>query len=361
MNPVSEPPRSRPLTLHARRRASRLLLSGALSAVACLGLNAQAWAETALPGKGITVQAIKGTVDEEAFQTLLVTRALERLGYTIAPLKSLENATQHVAVAQGDATFTATHWIPLHQGFYERNGGAKAYYREGVYSDQAAQGYLIDKKTAQAHGITQLTQLKDLALARLFDTDGDGKADLTGCNPGWGCELAINRHLEGLQLQEHITHRQGNYQALIADSISRYQAGQPILYYVWSPFWVNTVLQPGKDVVWLEVPNLPGATGEDDTRLPNGKNYGFKVNQQHILANRSWALANPAAAKLFSVMQLSVDDINAQNLRMRQGEKRLSDIDRHVDAWIQAHQAKFDGWIAQALAAARSQPATSGQ
>lgn len=33
-----------------------------------------------LPGKGITVQPIQSTISEESFQTLLVSRALEKLG-----------------------------------------------------------------------------------------------------------------------------------------------------------------------------------------------------------------------------------------------------------------------------------------
>lgn len=327
---------------------------GLIAAAALLAFGA-AQAQTAagdLPGKGVSVQPIKGTVDEELFQTQLVSRALEKLGYQVQPIKSLENGTQHVAVAQGDATFTATHWMPLHRAFYENNGGDKAFYRAGTYSRNAVQGYLIDKATAEKYQITSITQLKDPKLAALFDTDGDGKADLTGCNPGWGCELAINKHLKGLNLESSITHKQGNYQALIADTITRHKSGKPILYYVWTPFWVNTVLRPGKEVSWLEVPNIPDAQGEDQTQLPNGKNYGFKLNQQYILANKAWAEKNPAAAKLFAVMQLPIEDINAQNMRMRQGQSSSADISRHVDGWIKAHQQTFDGWLAQARAAA---------
>lgn len=328
-----------------------------LAAIALLSFGAAAaQAQTNagdLPGKGVSVQPLKGTVDEEMFQTLLVSRALQKLGYRVQPVKSLENGTQHVAVAKGDATFTATHWMPLHRAFYESNGADKAFYRAGTYSRNAVQGYLIDKATAEKYHITSITQLKDPKLAALFDTDGDGKADLTGCNPGWGCELAINKHLKGLDLESSITHRQGNYQALIADTITRYKNGKPILYYVWTPFWVNTVLRPRKEVSWLEVPNVPGAQGEDQTQLPNGKNYGFKLNQQYILANKAWAEKNPAAAKLFAVMQLPIEDINAQNMRMRQGESSEADVGRHVDGWIKAHQQTFDGWLEQARAAAK--------
>jgi ABC-type proline/glycine betaine transport system substrate-binding protein len=40
----------------------------------------------------------------------------------------------------------------------------------------------------------------------------------------------------------------------MADTITRYKAGKPILYYTWTPYWVSNVLKPGKDVVWLQVP-----------------------------------------------------------------------------------------------------------
>ena len=52
-------------------------------------------------------------------------------------------------------------------------------------------------------------------------------------------------------------------------------------------------------------------------------------------------------------MKLPVADVNAQNLRMRDGQNKAADIDRHVDGWIKGHQKTFDSWIAQAQAAAK--------
>ncbi|MNE80663.1 Glycine betaine-binding periplasmic protein precursor [compost metagenome] len=97
---------------------------------------------------------------------------------------------------------------------------------------------------------------------------------------------------------------------------------------------------------------LPSAQGVTDTQQPNGKNYGFVANRQHIVANKQWVAKNPAAGKLFELMKLSVNDINAQNNRMFLGENKPADIDRHTEGWIRAHQATFDDWIAQSLAAA---------
>jgi glycine betaine/proline transport system substrate-binding protein len=316
---------------------------------------AAAGAAAPLPGEGVTVQPLKSSIAEETFQTLLVIKALERLGYSVEPIKEIEYATGHVAIGNGDATFLADHWDPLHIDFYLKAGGDEKLYREGVLSPGALQGYLIDKKTADEHGITNVGQFKDPAIAKLFDANGDGKADLTGCTPGWGCERVIEHHLDAYGLRDTVTHNQGSYSAIIADTIARHKQGEPIFYYTWTPYWVSGVLVPGRDVVWLQVPfsALPGERKDVDTALPDGANYGFQANDQRIVANRAFAEANPAAAKLFSIMQVSSNDISAQNLRMRDGEASAADIERHADAWIAANQEKFDGWIAQAMDAAQ--------
>jgi glycine betaine/proline transport system substrate-binding protein len=307
------------------------------------------------PGKGITVQPLKSSIAEETFQTLLVMKALERLGYETKPIKEVEYATAHVAIANGDGTFLADHWDPLHSDFYTKAGGDDKIYREGIYSPGALQGYLIDKKTADEYKITHIDQLKDPKLAKIFDTNGDGTADLAGCNPGWGCEQVIEHQLDAFDLRKTVTHNQGSYSAIIADTITRFKQGKPVLYYTWTPYWVSGVMVPGKDVVWLQVPfsSLPGERKDVDTTLPNGQNYGFQANNQRIIANLKFAQENPAAAKLFSIMKLSANDISAQNLRMRDGEKSMADIERHTDAWIKGHQETFDGWIEESLKAAK--------
>ncbi|HDG1673652.1 MAG: glycine betaine/L-proline ABC transporter substrate-binding protein ProX [Kluyvera cryocrescens] len=306
-----------------------------------------------LPGKGITVQPIQSTLSEETFQTLLVSRALEKLGYTVDKPNEVDYNVGYTSIAAGDATFTAVNWIPLHDDMYEAAGGDKKFYREGTLINGAAQGYLIDKKTADQYHITNIEQFKDPKIAKLFDTNGNGKADLTGCNPGWGCEAVINHQLDAYDLTKTVEHNQGNYAAMMADTITRFKEGKPIIYYTWTPYWVSDVLKPGKDVVWLQVPfsSLPGVQKNIDTKLSNGANYGFPVSTMHIVANKAWAEKNPAAAKLFAIMKLPLSDINAQNAMMHDGKSSEADVQGQVDGWVKAHQQVFDGWIKEALAA----------
>ena len=335
------------------RRTFRWCSAIALAALALSTGLAMAQAPDApLPGKGIKVQALQSPIAEETFQTMLVDLALEKLGYEPQAIKEVDYPTAHVAIANGDATYLAVHWDPLHQDYYANAGGDARLLRTGQYAGPAAQGYLIDKATADKYGITSIAQLRDPKVAKLFDGDGDGKADLTGCNPGWGCEAMIENHLDAYRLRDTVRHVQGSYPALIADTIGRHGRGEPILYYTWTPYWVSGVLVPGKDVVWLQVP-FSANPSKASTRLDDGSDYGFSVNTTKIVVNRAWADRNPAAAKLFDVMRLPIADINAQNERMRSGENTQADIARHAAGWIVRYQALFDEWIAQALAAGK--------
>ncbi|EMK3756308.1 proline/glycine betaine ABC transporter substrate-binding protein ProX, partial [Providencia rettgeri] len=117
-----------------------IILATALTAILSSSL---AYAES-LPGKGIKINPVQSTISEETFQTLIVSKALEKLGYDINPIKEVDYNVAYSSIANGDATFLAVSWVPLHDAQYEAAGGDKAFYRQGDYVVNAAQGYLID-------------------------------------------------------------------------------------------------------------------------------------------------------------------------------------------------------------------------
>ena len=79
-----------------------------------------------------------------------------------------------------------------------------------------------------------------------------------------------------------------------------------------------------------------------DTALSSGDNYGFEMNSMLIVANRALAEQNPVAEKLFKVMMLPIQGISFQRMKMREGERSLQNIERHVDEWMARHQVLFD-------------------
>ncbi len=183
-------------------------------------------------GKG---HPIFPSIAEERFRGEVAMEGLRELGYKVEDPKETEYGVMMMALGSGDADFTVHLWDKLHDKFYQQAGGDKTMVKAGDIMPGVLQGYLIDKKTADAHGIKYITDLKKPEIAKLFDTNGDGKADLTGCNPGWGCELVIAHHMKAYGLEKTVTVNQGSYFALMADTITRYKEGQPILYFTWVP------------------------------------------------------------------------------------------------------------------------------
>lgn len=292
-----------------------------------------------MPGKGVTISPIKGSPANAWFQHMVVQLGLESLGYEVDETLEADFPAVHLAVASGDADYTFNHWKPLHNDFFDKSGGEGVMTRVNAAITGAGQGFFIDKKTAEAHGITSIRQLSDPAVAALFDADGDGRANLSGCNPGWGCEIAIEDHLDGLELRDTVQHDQGSYFAIMADTITRYEGGGAILYYTWTPNWISDVLVPGKDVVQI------GVQADGDLEP------GFAVNDVYIVANNDFLNDNPAAAKFFELVDVPISAVNAAQVRLRDGENTLEDFRRHAEDWVAANKATFDGWVAEAAKA----------
>ena len=62
---------------------------------------------------------------------------------------------------------------------------------------------------------------------------------------------------------------------------------------------------------------------------------------------------NPAAKKLFEEMVIPVEDVNAENWKLHNGETSYDAIHKDAEDWADKNKAKFDAWIADAKNAAK--------
>lgn len=306
-----------------------------------------------LPGTGVKIQSAHGSLVEERFQTEIINIGLRKLGYQTPEPRQIEYVTLLLALGNGDLDYMGVYWDPGHEDFFNKGGGEEKLEKLGIVTPNLLQGYQIDQKTADQYNITSLAQLKDPQIAKLFDSDGDGKANLTGCNSGWFCQITIDHHLKAYGLEDTVEHDQGSYSALIVDTITRYKQGQPILYYTWTPFWLSAELQLGQDVAWLDVPftSLPDGQEnltEKDTSYQD-KNLGFPISRMRVVANQKFVNDNPAAKRWFELVTIPVEDINAQNRLLKEGENSIADVRRHAQEWIANNQDLFDGWLEEAI------------
>lgn len=303
-------------------------------------------------GVGVAVRSGDTGLLEARFVSEILNIGLEKLGYKIEKPAITFYPALFLAIANGELDYTPEYQHYIHAQYFENAGGEAKLQPVGVLTPNVAKSYSIDKKTASKYNITSLEQFKDPKIAKIFDSDGDGKANLVGCNPGWGCNLTIEHHLDAYGLRDTVEHDQGEYIALMVDAITRYKQGESVLYFAAPLSFVPSVLKPGEDAVELEVPftSLPGKLKdltEKETSL-NGKNLGFAIDQNIILANKDFLAANPKAKRWFELVQIPLEDYSAESLRIQNGENSAKEIRSHAEEWVSKNQELFDRWIEEA-------------
>ena len=341
-----------------------------LSKILTVGVSAAAlWAAPAslataqdMPGEGTTVKMAQATWDTGWFHAEIYKQLLEKLGYGVEGPTTLDNPPFYQAVSQGDLDLWVNGWFPLHNTYestFSQGAEKIGYVAEGG----ALEGYLVDKASVEKFNIKSLEDFKRPEVKEAFDRNDDGKADLVACPPGWGCEVNIEHHMDAYGLRDHVNPIKAGYAASMADAIAAHEQGEPILFYTWTPNWTVNELVPGKDVMWIEVPEvdlpeemadledaatLEGVTGcvADPCKL------GFPANDIRPVAGSAFLEENPAAKALLEEVKIPLDAIFAQNAKMNAGEGDPEDIQRHASEWIEANSDLVDGWLKNAREAA---------
>lgn len=311
------------------------------------------------PGEGKTIQyARSNSLGASYIQDEIVIAALNRLGYEVKMTTLVAPAFYAAASEGGMDLITSINW-PQNQVPYEQVKDKLALINNGSIAGGGINGYLIDKKTAEEHNITNFDQLKDPKLAALFDTNGDGKADLNNCDPGWSCGDVVEYQIKEYGLSDTVNSIRAKYEVIMAETFARAERGEPVLFYTWSPSWVVNTLQPGRDVVWLPTPYeaLPNGVAspgsalvEDVVGCAGGQNpCRMTIGAWNYVAigNRDFLAENPAVAKLLEQFSFPL-----ATWAEWEGEIKKSTADRHIkqvaEAWIAANQQQFDEWVSNA-------------
>ncbi|PLX98765.1 MAG: proline/glycine betaine ABC transporter substrate-binding protein ProX [Desulfuromonas sp.] len=327
-------------------------------------LQGAAEASKQQPGVGVTVQPARATWNTGYFQEVLVRKALQELGYSVKKPKELQNPLFYQSLALGDVDYWVNGWFPMHNeqmptNFYEK-GEVLGY----IAKAGGLQGYLVSKKEVEKFGITSLDDFKRPEVKQAFDQTGDGKADLVACPPGWGCENTITHHLKVYDLNDHINPIKAGYTASMADALAKYKNGKPVFFYTWAPNWTIFKLKPGKDVMWINVPEIKARPVEMEAvdrmtgtgikgAVSDPIKLGFVIADIRAVANRAFLDKNPVIRKFLELFSLPLEDINEQNTRMHEGEKSAKDIEKHADEWIAKNRTTWDSWLAEARKAAK--------
>lgn len=345
--------------MKAEQRKARRMGLFAMAGALTLGTAVNVAVATAdeQPGAGVTVQPAVATWTSAVPVSWVFVELLGELGYNVQNPISLSNPVAYLAISEGDAHYWPNGWFPLHNPQLPANFHDVATLFDPLCPACGIQGYLVDKGSIEQYGITGIEDFKRDEVRAAFDATGDGKADLFGCPPGWGCHEGINAMLDKFELHDYLNHVDAGYAANFAEALSRIEAGQPALYYTWGPSAWLLSLVPGEDVMWI---NAPGIV-EDDAERAEGVagavtdpiDMGYVAADIQVAANNDFLEQNPAAAELFR--QVSIPLVWISEVDEQMDAKDLSDamVRPLVQEWIEANRETVDPWLEAARAAAR--------
>ena len=302
-----------------------------------------------------TVTMARANWSSGYMQAEIYAQLIGELGYEVNDPAghTLNPYSFYPALDGGQYDLWANGWFPTHDIFLTAETAAGLEYERSIEAvgqqveSGALQGYMIDKTTADAMGITSMSQLADPSVAAVFDQDGDGLADLIGCNEGWGCATIIDDHIAELDWGDNVEHVQAIYGDLMRGVQERVAAGEPVLFYAWTPNWTYEALAPGVDAVWLTSPALEDDEGTTEVRglagcAGNPCNLGWPVNSIQAVANTEFLDDNPDIRRLLEQVQIPLADITAQNV------KANPDAKADAAAWIADNRALVDIWLTNA-------------
>ena len=306
------------------------------------GAHAQAEPDDGVPGDGQVVRLARASWDTGWFQSEILAALLGELGYAVEGPSTLENADFYNQVSAGTIDVWANGWFPLHEPILEDGSEPVGFEVRGG----ALQGYLIDRATAEELGIESLSDLAADAAVAAFDRDGDGVADLVGCNAEWSCRPIVDEQLAELGLQGAVNQISGDYGPLMLDLVARFERGEPVLFYTFTPHWATGLLVPGRDVVWLPVPGIgTSSVGRVPGCLEDPCPLGFEPNDIRSVANTDFLDENPAIDQLLQAFEIPLSDIADQNAAMIAGQDSGVDITSHASRWIAANRTTVDDWL----------------
>ena len=318
-----------------------------------------------MPGEGVSVTMARANWSTGYMQAAIYAQLLEELGYDVSEPADLELAPSnaYLSMAQGEFDFWANSWYPNHDSFVagEMPDGTLVsdhVSRVGLEAERGGiEGFLTNKSLVDEHGIRTLEQLvNDDALFDLYESadqePGDGVLQIFGCPEGWGCNVVIGEVIDARGWTDKVQQIEvGGYDATIAEAVARAGNGTPFIAYTWSPSFYTNHLGPGDQAMWLA--QEEGAATLLGTDVCTNDPCNLLITADiTVTANNDFLVANPAAARLFELVEISVVDIALQNARYDTGgENTTEDVNRHAADWIAANRDTVDEWLAEARSA----------
>ena len=245
---------------------------------------------------------------------------------------------------KGDIDVHPDVWLPNQQSFTDKYvaGAGTVALSENAY--EGKQSFCVSKQFSEANNVTSIFDLARPEIAKLMDSDGNGKGEIWIGAPGWASanvnEVKV-RDYGLLPFMDPIRADQSVMTATVGDSIKK---GIGYAFYCYSPhaIWFQ------HDVVRLSEPAFDPEKykaiqpAQDPNWYENSKVMTEDaLKQVQIAYSKSLAERSPAITELLKNIKLTGDDVSSFAFQI-EGGKPAAEVAKE---WVAANSDRVDGWL----------------
>lgn len=240
----------------------------------------------------------------------------------------------------GSADVWTDMWMPNQQAPWDKyieDAGTVAHNQPYAGTQQMyVPSYMADQ-------ISSFEDLKDPAVAAMFDKDGNGKGEYWAGDASWKSTKIWQVKMKSYGLSELWEPEIISDATFKAQLKSSYGNQKPILFYYWTPEWIHAAydISPLAEPEHTEGCMNLQLDGEDWLEVSEA---GCKTPDASIYVSYSKSLEqrNPPAAKFLSQIQLDPAVVNGWILAIGRDEMDPQDV---AEAWVAENMDIVNGWI----------------
>lgn len=285
-------------------------------------------------------------VGAKAIAQLIASVVEERIGGK-ANLVPGNNASifQAMDAGKGDIDVHPDVWLPNQESFTKKYVDGTQRVELSSNSYEGKQSFCVSKDFSEKHNVQSIYDLARPEIAKMMDSDGNGKGEIWIGAPGWASanvnEVKV-RDYGLLPFMDPIRAEQSVMQATVADSIAK---GRGYAFYCYSPHAIWFL----HDIVRLSEPPFDPEKymmlqpSDDPDWYKNSKvETEDALKQVQVAYSKSLEERSPVIYEFLQNMQLTSDDVSYFAFQIA-GKKR--DPQEVIREWINQNSDRVDSWL----------------
>ena len=236
-------------------------------------------------------------------------------------------------------------WMPNLDHLKRQYVDGKKSIKLSPHAAEGTQAMCVTKGTADRTGITDIKQLRDPAMAKNFDTDGNGKGEIWIGAEGWGSTPIEQIRARSYGYDKTMDLKVMEEDAALADVEAAIKADRNIVFFCYTPhhMFVSHDLvvlkEPAYDASqWVIVPPSPtpgwlekstAGVAWDSASLNIGYAASLEADQ-------------PEVAAMLGKVSLDTDTLSALTYALAVENQDPAEL---AKAWVEQNAATVDGWF----------------